>query len=324
MWVASSEWTKDVVISETVVNSVHNALDKYRLTVKMLLGMLADFDPSGGLVPYEQMSQLDQIAMLHLHAVCTSVRKAFADLEFHKAANALYRWIATDLSSFYFEAIKDVIYCDRPTSARRMSAQTALHHIFRHLQNMLAPITPLLVEESWEHSSEAYKRGDHPLKRVWQAPPEEWNNPTLEHLIPTLMSINSSVKVAQEHARTSKLMGQSLASDVLIILPQHLSSLLSLQTLQEILVVSKVDVINNSDDTLLGDREWTRSSDIHGPDDHLLGRAVVASPRGHKCSRCWKYNVVEVEPQEAAKITGVGEERHVLCRRCVDAVAEFQ
>jgi isoleucyl-tRNA synthetase len=324
MWVASSEWTKDVVISDTVVGSVHSALDKYRLTIKMLLGMLADFKPATA-VPYERMAQLDQIAMLHLYAACTSVRKAFNDFEFHKAANALYRWVATDLSSFYFEAIKDVIYCDRPKSARRPSAQTALYHIFYQLQNMLGPITPLLVEESWEHSPDGC-RHEHPLRRVWGALPDEWNNQSLESLLPALMAINSSVKSAQETARTSKLMGQSLASDVVIFLQDkaYLSGV-SIDTLKEILVVSNVELTDSPDDAVK-DREWTRSSDIALPDGQNLGLAVVASPRGQKCSRCWKYNVVEPEPrpQEAPKVTSESEEKLVLCGRCVDAVAEFQ
>lgn len=329
MWVAASEWTKDVVISEKVVSSVHNALDKYRLTLKMLLGMLADFDPQL-CVPYEQMSRLDQIALLHLHRVFGSVRKAYADLEFHKASSAIYRWVTTDLSSFYFEAIKDVLYCDTPTSERRLSAQTALHYIFCELQGMLGPITPLLVEESWEHCPKAYKSSlEHPLRRVWTSLPPEWYDQSLERILSHVMAVNSAVKAAQETARTQKLMGQSLASDVTIHLQRNMElSKIPEDTWRELLVVSAVEMVHqesvdgsSTDANADVPSDWMYSSDIVSPEGETLGQAIVKSPRGHKCARCWKY-VVEPHPQE--KNPGEKEEQLPLCERCTAAVAEYQ
>lgn len=331
MWVANSEWTKDVVISEQVVSYAHNALDKYRLTMKMLLGMLGDFDPQM-LVSHDRMSRLDQIAMLQLYLVCRSVRKTYSDFEFHKTASSIYRWVANDLSSFYFEAIKDIIYCEKPRSERRLSAQTALHHILCQLQSMLGPITPLLVEESWEHSSERYKTVlDHPLRRIWTNPPEEWYDQGLEQAMPTMMAINSSVKAAQETARKDKLMGQSLASDVKIHLRTgtYLSSIPE-DTLKEILVVSGVEIVEGDEavDRVVDQtndvsvHEWTRSSEIVSAEGQRLGTVHVTNPRGGKCARCWKY-VVEQEVSQEKPATPDAE-KLPLCVRCTDAVAEYK
>ncbi|KAL2427281.1 Isoleucine-tRNA ligase [Exophiala dermatitidis] len=328
MWVASSEWTKDVVISGIVISSVHNALDKYRLTMKMLLGMLGDFDPRM-LVPYEDMSRLDQVAMLHLYMVCQAVRKAYSDLEFHKAASALNKWVVADLSSFYFEAIKDIIYCDKQESRKRLSAQTALHHILSQFQHMLGPITPLLVEESWEHSHESYKFViEHPLKRVWAHPPEEWYRQDLERALPTIMAVNSGVKAAQEAARKDKLMGQSLASDVKVQLrPEIDLSVIPKDTLKEILVVSEVDVtwsevVDKADEApAVSGRQWVRSADIVSAEGQILGVAHVMSPHGDKCARCWKY---VVQPEELPKESESSDSTILpLCGRCMDAVAQY-
>ena len=326
LWAASSEWTKDVVISEKVVSSVHNMLDKYRLTFKMLLGMLVDFNPET-VVTYESMSRLDQIALLHLHQVHGSVRKAYTDFEFHKANATIHRWITTDLSSFYFEAIKDVLYCDSPKSIRRLSAQTALHHIFTHLQNLLGPITPLLVEESWEHSPESYKKLiEHPLRRVWTSFPDEWQDPSLTASLPHIMAINSSVKGAQEIARTQKLMGQSLASDVVIQLQENIDlSSVPNDTWKELLVVSNFKILAGekevSHSTVNGGEaaSWSFSSDIPSQEGHRLGAAIVRSPSHLKCNRCWRY---VVDPQE--KYKGTEDENLSLCRRCTEAVTDCQ
>lgn len=331
MWVASSEWTKDVVISDTVVSAAHHTLDKYRLIMKLLLGMLADFKPEMAM-SYEKMARLDQMAMHHLHGVCTSVRKAYSDLEFHKAAAGIYRWVATDLSSFYFEAIKDSIYCDSPTSARRLSAQTALHHIFCHLQEMLAPITPLLVEESWEYSSESHKSAlEHPLKRIWAPLPQAWLDQTIEEVLPTIMAVNSSVKSAQEVARTNKLMGQSLASDVTIYLQDDIDvSSVPLETWKEILVVSDAKVLSYSEvggsppaeSSATSAGEWSYPCDVVSGPERKVGQAVVKSPHHEKCARCWKY---VVEPQEVKSQSGSAKsDDPALCNRCREAVAEYK
>ncbi|OAP62167.1 isoleucine-tRNA ligase [Fonsecaea erecta] len=327
LWAASSEWTKDVVISETVVSSVHTMLDKYRLTFKMLLGMLADFDPQMA-VPYERMSRLDQIAMHQLHLAFTSIRKAYADFEFHKASGSVYRWVTTDLSSFYFEAIKDVLYCDMPLAARRLSAQTALHHIFCQFQNMLGPITPLLVEESWEHSPERYKEIlEHPLRRRWSRLPEEWHDPSLETVLPYIASINSSVKAAQEAARTQKLMGQSLASEVSIFLQKNIDlSSIPKDTWKELLVVSSVEIVSTeagetTSPVLSAEYQpaWSFSRNIVSPDSEKIGRVIVRSPHGLKCDRCWKYVVERQEQNQPEE-----KEAPLLCGRCTDAIAKFQ
>ncbi|KAH0848019.1 isoleucine-tRNA ligase [Fonsecaea monophora] len=327
LWAASSEWTKDVVISETVVSSVHGMLDKFRLTFKMLLGMLADFDPQL-LVPYERMSRLDQIALHHLFLTFSSVRKAYADFEFHKASGSIYRWVTTDLSSFYFEGIKDVIYCDMPVSHRRLSAQTALHHILCHFQNMLGPITPLLVEESWEHSPEKYKKAlEHPLRRIWSHLPEEWYDQSLEALLPHIAAINSSVKATQETARTQKLMGQSLASDVTIYLQKCVDiSSIPKDTWKELLVVSSAEIIpteindNHSPESSVESRpDWSFSSDVISTEGERIGRVTVKSPHGLKCDRCWRY---VVEPQELER--SEAKDVPLLCGRCTGAVTDFQ
>jgi isoleucyl-tRNA synthetase len=327
LWAASSDWTRDVVISETVVSAVHSTLDKYRLTMKMLLGMLADFDPLQT-VPYDKMARLDQIALLHLHQTSEAVRKSYIDFEFHKVNAAISRWVMVDLSSFYFEAVKDIIYCESGTSARRMSAQTVLHHIFQHFQNMLGPINPLLVEESWEHSPETYRAAvEHPLERVWTSLPPEWHDPSLAAQLPNVMAVNSAVKSTQEVARNQKLLGQSLASDVVV----HSSRSLGLSsfpesTWKEILVVSNFELIETDEvDLVAGGKDecaapaWSFSNDIVASGGQRIGRVVVQSPADAKCARCWRY-MVETPAGEAEGADAALQ----LCKRCSDVVAEFK
>ncbi|KAK5049433.1 hypothetical protein LTR84_004362 [Exophiala bonariae] len=336
LWVASSDWTKDVVISETVVKTIHASLDKYRVTMKLLLGLLEDFTLDKA-VPYEDLSFFDQVALLQLHRVSSTVQKAYPSFEFHRAVTAINRWVATDLSGFYFEGIKDVLYCDSPTSARRRSAQTTLHYILSHFQEMLAPVAPLLVEESWAHTPEEYKsKLEHPLKRIWAEPPLEWQNQGLSDLLPSIIAINTGVKAAQEKARSEKLMGQSLASDVVVYLQPEIDvSQIPDESWKEMFVVSGVEVVRDNEFRTLSEAadktsgaQWAHSSHIELPVDNVVGTAVVRSPDGKRCARCWKYvvksavstpTVAEVVPSDDAGKPGLP-----LCGRCTNTVAEFE
>ncbi|KEF62223.1 isoleucyl-tRNA synthetase [Exophiala aquamarina CBS 119918] len=329
LWVASSDWSKDVVISQIVVKAIHASLDKYRVTMKLLLGLLEDFDLDMA-VPYEELSVLDRIALVHLHRVSSTVQTAYPDFEFHKAVTAINRWVATDLSGFYFEGIKDIIYCDSPTSVRRRSAQTTLHHVLSHFQQMLGPITPLLVEESWAHTPENYKEKlEHPLKRIWAKPPLEWQGGELSELLPQITAINTGVKAAQEKARSEKLMGQSLASDVVIYLhPTVDLSQIPSETWKEIFVVSRVEFIFDgmyeskaTTDAETGEASWSRQTNFEMPNGALSGIAVVKSPHSEKCARCWKYVVDPAKPKE---VSSAGQKAELpLCERCTNTVAEI-
>lgn len=353
LWAASTDFTKDVTISEVVVNTVHNALDKYRVTVKVLLGMLEDFKPTealtdedlaalaaesplekpgGRALPYDQLAQLDQFALMHLATVMVEVQQAMGRYEFHRAITAINKWVVSDLSGFYLEAIKDIIYCDSLQDERRRSASITLFHIFTGLQDMLTPILPLLVEESYEHSPEAFKLLEHPLRRVRRTPPAQWNNPTWQNLRPLVAQVNSAVKAAQESARADKLLGQSLACEVALHMePRTDIRLFSEQTWRELLVVSSVTILDGSEfsrsvPAWVQEKEpvWTDFKDIKSDNGKAFGLAIVVSPSGKKCARCWNYNAQQPdEPVEKVATEGI-DAQPLLCKRCDAVVQQYR
>lgn len=324
LWVAGTDFTRDVVISETVVKTTHAALDKYRVTFKVLLGMLKDYDPATA-VPYHDLSKLDQIALHKLAMALETVQTACQEHEYHRAVVVLNNWIAADVSGFYLEAIKDIIYCDSVKDERRLSASTTLYHLFRGMQDMLAPILPLLVEESFEHSPEAVKSLEHPLRRVQQPCPAEWLDGNLWRLFKEITSVDNAVKAAQEQARSEKLLGQSLASDVRLFVKPGVTFLRELpdETWREILVVSRVDIVETDDFAAQAEKvamdasySWVKTGDlmVQTGDPSKIGVAVVTSPAKEKCARCWRY-MAPAPPRE---------EELALCKRCEDVVQEYR
>jgi isoleucyl-tRNA synthetase len=312
LWVASSDFTKDVIVSDTVIRSVHAALHKYRVTIKLLLGNLSDFSLPTTSVPYSIFSLADRIALHHLYAATTAVRDALTSYEFHRAVSTLNRWITSDLSNFYIEAVKDILYCSSPFGPRRRAVQIVLHHILCQMQAMLGPLTPMLVEESWEHYPERLKESQQPpLQRIWEPIPAEWYNGDLEKTyLPLIAAINTAVKSAQERARADKMMGSSLDSDVSIALDKDdMTALLEPlgPQLAEILVVSNLHF--HRDHAAQSAVGWSRDAPIRDAEGQVIGTAVVYSPQDRKCARCWRYLVVQKDAE--------------LCGRCEGVVTEL-
>ncbi|EOD50672.1 putative isoleucyl-trna synthetase protein [Neofusicoccum parvum UCRNP2] len=172
LWVASSDYTKDVIIGQPILASVNQALHKYRVTFKWLLGVLSDYDPTSPPLPPSSPTTvpgnwalIDAIALHQLSRTAHAVHAAYSAHEFHRGTATLSRYTTTDLSAFYFETLKDRLYAG--TAADRRGAQRVLRTVFDQLLDMLAPVCPLLVEEVWSLAPAAARTQLRPGWRTW-------------------------------------------------------------------------------------------------------------------------------------------------------------
>lgn len=338
LWVASSDYTKDVVIGQPVLQAVHQSLHKYRTTFKWLLGVLNDYPapiPADDLLV--DLYFADQVTLHQLSKTAEQVWNHYAAYEFHKGVQAINKFINTDLSGFYFEVIKDRLYADDEEVRRH--TQTVLFVIMEELINMLSPITPHLVEEIWEHIPEQWHEFQPtPFnERTWDnafvAEFDSVNAEVLERMIKIFTNINTAVKSAQENARRAGRLGSGLACRVELQLPREtasvplalLSDLRNMDELAELFVVSDADIVPLDPDfrrqiaeqeedeelraILLEPNEpaWKFEAefDCGTPEVPATGKAVVVPPTGEKCIRCWQFTSPEVDS---------------LCGRCVEVV----
>ncbi len=313
LWVASSDYTRDVVIGQPVLMAVNSSLLKYRTTIKMLLGSLHE---EAANLP---LTTLDKIALLQLDKTMVGVWEAWQNYEFHRAVNFINRWVNIDLSAFYLEGIKDRLYCG--------DGGGVLYPILDGFLKMLAPITPMLVEEAWEHRPEWMKNNEYVTlrsyyitresranvlcSRSFQHPLHQILDPEkpliidralysdVEQDIHWLLNANTAIKTAQEEARSAKLIGSSLQSSVVLTLPDAPRSLFEeyKSDLEAIFVVSSVELNGEVEG------EWKFSAEFDAPGGK--GVAWVLPPKEKKCPRCWRY----VAPKEDE-----------LCKRCEEVV----
>ena len=316
LWVASSDYTKDVKVSQTVLQGINGSLSKYRVTIKLMLGLLEDFNPNSHALP-ENLGLVHQMALLRLKTVNAQVQAFYQSFEFSRAVKEINAYIINDLSACYFEWIKDAAYCGN--TDEHLQVQGTLYQIYCHLLQLLAPITPLLIEEAWDYTPSQIK-GEEKLPPAHftrtQPAPDLPRSRQLEQDIPALMKALAAVKSTLEIVRLSEKIGSSL--DAYACFETQSTKVLDLfdrygvHQLQPFFGVSNFHYLSNAADLPeLHRAKWSHSGKLE-----ILGAEVqvhLYQPQLAKCDRCWKHIAPMVE---------VGEQ--ALCGRCDSVLEEMR
>ncbi|KAK1022487.1 isoleucine-tRNA ligase, partial [Friedmanniomyces endolithicus] len=322
LWVASSDYTKDVSIAVPLLQEVHNALAKYRVTFKWLLGVLADFHPDR-VSDSANLTFADTAVLYRFAQVSQALEQAFDEYAFHKGVKELNAFVNVDLSAFYFETCKDNLYTGRNRDRQRIQMVLAL--LTRHILRLLGPVLPHLVQEVSTLMSPAMKHwmGD-PLRTTWTGQSELLSaikGHDAQHLdgaLNELRAISAAVQKAQEEARRAGKVKSGLACKVEIHVPAdadahyHVLKWHRDGELADLLVVSEAEIVLASGGTGGTERTalaWRFEQHVELPaaTGSRQLKVVVVRPEGDKCVRCWKYTA---------------EEEGVPCQRCQDVLKE--
>ncbi|KAL8724841.1 MAG: hypothetical protein Q9166_007721 [cf. Caloplaca sp. 2 TL-2023] len=310
LWVAMSDYTSDVKVNPQVLRNVHSNLTKFRNTCKWILSGLRDFD--GPITPSEGLQSPHRMALLQLANTVENVRRNYEQGEYNKVISALNKYVVNDLSGFYFMIVKDALYADRGN--HRWQVQFTLLHIYQYLSSMLAPVTPLLVEEVWRYTSPYVKENvSHPLQGEWSNDAlKGFQDDQLAEDINLIGKARTAVHAAQERARNDGLMGNSLESNVIVQVETPESCFTRHRSdLAVIFDVSRTDLhIGRSPlDTSIA--EWVRSEEFDVEGMKVTIHVCKASEA--KCGRCWRWLA---SPDASAD--------EALCDRCKVIVNEME
>jgi isoleucyl-tRNA synthetase len=329
LWVASSDYTKDVPISQQGLLGIQQSLQKYRVTMKFLCGVLQDYQPttksateSSKSIPFATKIVLNQLSR-----TSEAVFDAYRNYRFHEGVREISSFVNADLSAFYFEIAKDLLYTG--TAAQRSQAQEVLFAIMREMLHWLSPITPHLVQELAENLPGILTATLEPFRQPWTRPysaPAEVQSDDMGAAFKSFDQLSRAVKLAQEQARSAGKLGSGLACRVVVVGNQNneqLSAKLARDLaaiddeLASLLVVSEAQIEWTSDSTSLEIRSeperetWRFEAPMHlrGADgeDHLVAKVQVLPPLMSKCVRCWQYTASNDKTP---------------CARCQQALAE--
>jgi isoleucyl-tRNA synthetase len=300
LWAASSDYTEDLRIGQDIIKSNVEAYRRLRNTIRFMLANLADFDEKERIAP-EQMPELERYMLARLAELDDSVRTGYAGFDFNKVASALFNFCTNELSAFYFDIRKDVLYCDAARAQRRRAARTVMDEAFRRIVTWFAPILCFTMEEAWLARFPGDKESVH--LQTFFAVPKSWANPALIEKWTRIRELRRVITGALELERAAKKIGSSLeAAPTLYLADEADADLLASVALAEVAITSGINIL-----AVAAPQDAFTLPDIKG----ASVAATLAS--GEKCARCWMV-LEEVKTHPATH----------LCNRCTDAVAALE
>jgi isoleucyl-tRNA synthetase len=295
LWVAQTDYTADQRIGPEILKGTADSYRRLRNTMRFMLGSLADFTEADRVDPAD-MPELEQWVLHRLAELDHQVRKGYQSFDFNGVWQAVFNFATVDLSSFYFDIRKDVLYCDGNTD-RAKAARTVLDILFHRLTTWLAPVLVFTMEEVWLERFPGAESSVH-LVDIPETP-ADWLNEPLAAKWAQVRQARRVVTAALEVQRTDKVIGASLeAAPVVHVREDDMREALKSVSFDDICITSGI--------SLTGDpmpAEAFRLPEVEG-----VG-VVFEKAEGEKCQRCWKI------------LPDVGQHAHeATCSRCNDAL----
>lgn len=295
LWVASVDYHADVRISDEIVKQAAEGYRKIRNTFRFILGNLDDFSVENR-VSDENLEEIDQYMLFRLQQVIDKSRQAYDAYDFSAVYQTIHNFCTIDLSSFYLDFAKDILYIEAKDNHRRRSIQTVYYETITSLVQLLTPILTHTMEEVWSYipnvQEEHVQLSDMPESRVIKG------QDTLVTKWSQFMDIRHDILKALEEARAEKIIGKSLEAAVTIKANnENVAKLLKeIPHLHQLLIVSDVQLTDN----LEAEKEY----------DHVSVK--IAKHQGDTCERCWVIS----------ETVGDDQAHPTLCTRCATVVKE--
>lgn len=280
LWAASEDFKADMRIGDSNLKQVSDQYRKIRNTFRFLLGVTSDFD--GNLVAYENLEPIDKYMLISLNDMLVKVKNAYDNYDFVQATNTMTNFMTNELSSYYCDYAKDILYCDE--GERRRQVQSVLYQAIDVLVKLWSPVLVFTTEEVYSFfrpNEDSVHYTHFPKEQTYQ------NSDEVKADFAKLHVLRDAVLKALEEARQNKTIGKSLEAHVTLNVSDEDKALLEKNFKDKVnqwLIVSKVDYT---------------SEDLPKYDDFGI---KVEKAAGVVCPRCW--NIADSTDPEG------------LCDRC--------
>ena len=246
LWVASIDTESDVRVSMDILSQVSEVYRKIRNTLRFLIANTSDFNPKEDGIDFAELRPVDKYMLVKFNELVKQIHKAYDNYSFMSVYKSIINFITNDLSSFYLDFAKDVVYIEAANSPERRSMQTVMYVILKDLVKVLVPILPHTAEETWtylEHEPENFAY----LAEM----PEAAEIPGSEELLGNwqeFLDFRDKILKALESAREAKLIGKSLEATVTIYPNEVVRTLLTAidENVAQLLIVSNFVVANGT------------------------------------------------------------------------------
>ena len=305
LWVSSVDYESDVRVSMDILAQVSEVYRKIRNTMRFLLANTTDFDPKEHRVAYEDLRSVDKYMMVRLNQTIEQIRKEGYDkYNFLHIYRTVVNFLTIDLSSFYLDFAKDVVYIEAANNHERRCMQTVFYDTAVALTKLLTPIIPHTAEEIW-----SYLKEEEEYVQLAEFPEVETfaNQEELLDMWKAFMDFRDDVLKALEVARNEKLIGKSMEAKVTVYPNEQVRALLTALNvnLPQLLIISPDFFTVSEEGPASAPEAAQKFEDV---------AILVERAEGHVCDRC---------RQVKAKLSDHEHLEHV-CEHCAEVIeSEF-
>ena len=274
LWVASVDSTSDVRVSMDLIGQTSESYRKIRNTLRFLIANTSDFDKAKDAIVFDDLHGSDKYMLVRLNQVITAVREAYDRYSFMDVYRTIFNFLTNDLSAFYLDFAKDIVYIESETSSDRRRMQTVMYEVLVTLTKLLVPVIPHTAEEIW-----TYLEQEEAAYAYLTEMPTASDIPNSDEILDVwtaFLDFRTSVHKALEISRDEKVIGKSLEASVTVH-PDDVTKVL-LKTIgmeEDIATLLIVSEFNLSDQPLSDVTLTVADNDI-----------MVVHASGHVCQRC--------------------------------------
>lgn len=290
LWSASIDYQEDARLSVELLKQTSETYRKIRNTFKFLLGNLPAVDASEAelrALDITPTALVDQWMLEKLKKVVAKMVAAYNDYDFGSAFTYLMNFVTNELSSFYLDITKDILYCESVTSARRQSVVSTLYTITKTLLPLIAPVLAFTAEEIYRFFPTLDRQVSVHLLNF---PEVTAYDEQAINRFDRFLELRGEANVVIENARKAGVLGSSQEGALTIneTAPSFEKTLKTLDKAE----LARLFIVS---DVTLG--------------DHF----DVVKHSGHKCPRCWNYH---------HELVAIGEDH--VCARCAEVVKTYE
>ena len=308
-WVAGNASQHSAIsIGQNILTQTKMEIDRMRNIFKFLLGNIPDNLSCDNLPVQDDLLPLDRYILHCLTLHCKQIEEYYTNFHYNKVVTQTQFFIGSTLSSFYFDLIKDRLYCDSGTSKERMSANKVLWHVLNNLQATISPILPVLCREVTLHSNSFNKSKDESSLLYRYSTQENWVDHVLQNQMDVLIDFKKSLISIIGTGKSDSVSTKDLNKLELVLMPMCESTSETLATfgckgLQEIFQVAKVEICSSEEQL----HQYTSNSNEENYNSVYIENDIkfrIFQSKLKLCPRCRLYS------------SDGQEDNDTLCSRC--------
>ena len=292
LWVASTDYSGELNISETILKRIVESYRRIRNTLTFLIGNLHDYNFKNS--PNIKLQPIDEYILCSLSDVQKDVILHYEKYQFHHAISSIVNFCSDDLSSFYLDIQKDCLYASMKTSPQRLSSQYAIWNILHSLIKLITPVLSFTAYEAWVSVSDKNEQNKEKLfTQPFHKIEEIEKHDELINNWEWFKSFRGDILKLIEDERARGNLGSSLEATVNIS--------------------ASIDVITKLKSLNMKLSDLFITSDVNFTETKGESIITISKSENVKCERCWKRckTVLKIKDSD-------------LCSRCRNVLEELK